>query len=238
MDWEMIIERNRERILTAIAPLLAVLGYDPRRAGEMPRHFYRSLLILLRPAESAVRRLIIIAAHGIVVKLKLSASRAFPAGLKLKLRLAEKDAERVAAFCLIDPLKRFAREGFEWAKEWQKEQVLPRISVPGFINPVFPGPKPIPFRDDPIDTAALVRRIRALKQALDNLPREAMRLARWKARGELARQGAVRRKPVRLSPFRPGFAPGFHRNEPDEIDTILADCHYFAVEAWRGADTS
>jgi hypothetical protein len=234
MDWPLIVERNRERLLAVLAPLFAVLGFDPRRA-DLPRHLYRALLITLRPAESAVRRLIIIAARGLVVK--LGASRGFPAGLGLKLRLAlEKDAERIPAFCLIDPLKRFALEDFEWAKDWEKVQILPRISVPGLIDPVFED-RFIPMRDDPIECAALRRRLRALKDALDNLPRHARRLARWKARGELARQGAVS-KPGRLSPFRPGFAPGYHRHEPDEIDVILGDCHYFAVEAWRGPDTS
>jgi hypothetical protein len=74
MDWPLILQRNRERLLAVLAPLFAVLGFDHRRRGEMPRHFYRSWLILLRPAESAVRRLIVIAARGIVVK--LSAARA------------------------------------------------------------------------------------------------------------------------------------------------------------------
>jgi hypothetical protein len=241
MDWEMIVERNRERLLAVLAPLLSVLGFDPRRRQEMPRHFYRSWLILLRPAESAVRRLIVIAARGIIVR--LGASRAFPAGLALKLRLAAKDAddERVPAFGLIDPLKRFAPDWFEWSKEWGKEwgkeQVIPRISVPGLFDPVFPEPTPIPLRDDPIDTSALLRRIAALKAALDNLPRQARRLALWKARRELARRAEVW-KPGRLSPLRSGFAPGYHRHKPEAIDEILADCHHFAVEAWRGPDTS
>ena len=78
MNWDEIVEATRARIIAAIAPLLAVLGYDPRRQGEMPRHFYRALLILLRPAESAARRLIVMAARGIVVKLRLGVSRAFP----------------------------------------------------------------------------------------------------------------------------------------------------------------
>ena len=242
MNWDEIVEQNRRRILAAIAPLLAVLGFDPRRRDEMPRHFYRALLILLRPAESAVRRLIIIAARGIAVKLGLSASRAFPKVLGPDPRIAQnRDAERIPAFCLIDPLKRFAPEGFEWSKEWGKEwgreQVMPRICVPGLFDPVFADPTPFPSRDDSIDTATLVRRIQALKSALDNLPREARRLARWRARRELARQ-AQSPKPGRLSPFRPGFAPGFHRSGRREIDVILGDCHYFAVEAWRGPDTS
>jgi hypothetical protein len=168
---------------------------------------------------------------------KLGGTRGFPAGLGAKLRLAlEKDLERIPAFCLIDPLKRFAPEDFEWAKDWEKEQVMPRISVPGLFDPVFTE-KFIPMRDDPVDCAALRRRLRALKEALENLPRHARRLARWKAKRELARQSAVI-KPGRVSPFRPGFAPGYHRHEREEIDVILGDCHYFAVEAWRGADTS
>jgi hypothetical protein len=232
MDWPLIIERNRERLLAVLAPLFAVLGFDPGRA-DLPRHMYRALLIILRPAESAVRRLIIIAARGLVAK--LSASRAFPAGLGLKLRSLEKDVERVPAFCLIDPLKRFAPQDFEWAKDWEKEQILPRISVPGLFDPVF-ADRFVPMKDDPIGCAALRRRLRALKEALDNLPRHARRLARWRARGELARQTAA--KPRRLSPFRPGFAPGFHRTNRQEIDEILADCHHFAVEAWKGPDTS
>ena len=241
MNWDEIIGRNRERLLIAIAPLLAVLGFDQRRREEVPRHFHRMLISLLRPAESAVRRLIIIAAIGIVVKLRLGASRAFPAGLAHKLKMAlEEEEERFPAFGLIDPLKRFAPQDFGWAQEWSqnwgKEQVLPRISVPGLFDPVFPQVTPVPNRDDPIGTAALLRRIRSLKDALDNLPRHAKRLARWKAKGELPRQPGMPHRPGRLSPFRPGLAPGKHVNEERDIDAILGDCHYFARLAW--ADTS
>jgi hypothetical protein len=176
MDWPLIIDRNRERLLAVLAPLFAVLGFDPRRA-DLPRHLYRAFLITLRPAESAVRRLIIIAARGLVVKLFATrASRAFPAGLCLN-----KDAERNPAFCLIDPLKRFAPEDFEWAKQWEKVQVMPRISVPGFIDPVFADTF-VPMKDDPIDCAALRRRLRALKAALDDLPRHGRRGASWRGR--------------------------------------------------------
>ena len=230
MDWNEIVEQNRGRILSAIAPLLAVLGFDPRRRDEMPRYFHRALLMLLRPAESAARRLIVMAARGIVVTLRLGVSCAFPKGLA-----RNNDPERVPAFLLIDPLKRFAPEGFGWSKEWGKDwgkvRSIPRISVPGFSDPVFSEPKPFPSRDDVIDTSALVRRIRSLKSALETLPRQALRLARWKARGELARKAAVW-KPGRLSPMRPGFAPGYHRTDRREIDRIMSDVHYFACEAW------
>ena len=111
MNWDDIIERNRERLLLAIAPLLAVLGFDQRRREEVPRHFHSFLMTLLRPAEFAVRRLIIIAAIGIVVKLRLGASRGFPAGLAQKFKKALEEEERFPAFPLIDPLEAFCAAG-------------------------------------------------------------------------------------------------------------------------------
>ena len=125
-----------------------------------------------------------------------------------------KDADRIPAFLLIDPLKRFAPEGFGWAEEWGKDwgavQILPRISVPGLSDPVFAEPAPFPSRDDIIDTGALVRRIAALKSALDNLPRQALRLARWKARGRAGAQGRCleTRPPEAHAPrLRAGLSP-------------------------------
>jgi hypothetical protein len=83
-----------------------------------------------------------------------------------------------------------------------------------------------------VASAALGRRVQALRSALDNLPRQARRLARWKAKREMERQ-AEKPKPGRLSPFRPGYAPGYHRSRPQEVDDILAECHHFAREAWE-----
>jgi hypothetical protein len=227
MDWDRVIERNSERLFAVVATLVSMVRvHGGGVAVFLPRYIYSAALTLLLPAESAVRRLIVIAARGLVLKPR--AGRAFPAGLALNT-----GAEPVPAFCLTDPLKRFAAQDFEW----RKVRVLPRISVPGLFDPVFIH-KPVSSEDDLIAAGALHRRLRALKQALETLPRQARRLARWKAKRELERQSGVRPKPVRLSPFRPGFAPGYRRSRPQEVDEILADCHYFAVEAWNGADTS
>jgi hypothetical protein len=226
MDWAMAIERNSEALFRVVASLVAMVRVKGGGvAAFLPRDIYSAALILLRPAESAVRRLIIMAARGIVVKLKLGPARAFPAGLSLN-----KDAERVPAFCLIDHLKRFAPEDFEWGKT--KAQVLPRISVPGLFDPVFPQ-QPALDNDDMVAAAALGRRVQALRFALDNLPQQAKRLARWKAKRDLERQSGAAHKPGRLSPFRPGYAPGYHRHKPQEVDDILSECHHFAREAWE-----
>jgi hypothetical protein len=230
MDWNRVIERNSERLFTVVATLVSMIRIKGGgMAAFLPRDIYSAALILLKPAESAVRRLIVIAARGIILKLRLGAARAFPAGLALN-----KDAARVPAFCLIDPLKRFAPEDFEWGKA--KAQEFPRISVPGLFDPVFPQ-QPVLDTDDMVASAALGRRVQALRFALDNLPRQAKRLARWKARRELERL-AEKPKPGRLSPFRPGFAPGYHRSKPQEMDDILSECHHFAREAWDAPDTS
>jgi hypothetical protein len=226
MDWNMAIERNSDALLRVVASLVAMVRVrGGGMAAFLPREVYSAALILLRPAESAVRRLIIMAARGLVVKLR--AARAFPAGLALHA-----SAERIPAFCLIDPLKRFAPEDFEWGKS--KAQEFPRISVPGLFDPVFPQ-QHLPT-DDMVASAALGRRVQALRFALDHLPQQARRLARWKAKRELARQSGA--KPGRLSPFRPGFAPGYRRSRPQEVDNILAECHHFAREAWDAPDTS
>jgi hypothetical protein len=229
MDWNRVIERNSERLFSVVATLVSMIRIKGGgMAAFLPREIYSAALILLKPAESAVRRLIIIAARGLAVKLRLGAARAFPKGLALN-----KSVDRVPAFCLIDPLKRFAPEDFEWGKA--KAQVIPRISVPGLFDPVFPQ-QPGLDTDDMVASAALGRRVQALRFALDNLPRQARRLARWKAKRELERQAGA--KPGRMSPFRPGFAPGYHRSKPQEVDDILSECHHFAREAWDAPDTS
>jgi hypothetical protein len=238
MDWDGIIERNAERLVAVLTELFALAGFGRGGTALLPRHVRRTVLALLRPAESALRRLIVIAARAIVVTISTGGvARAFPKGAAF-----ERDADRVAAFCLIDPLKRFAPE---WFEEEQTAplvfaQVLaqagPRISVPGLFDPVFPPARPVPaFRpapesDDLISPDALRRRLIAMRHALDNLPRQAMRLARWRARRALKKIG-------RLSPFRPGFAPGYQRQNHREIDLILADCHHYAQDAWYD-DTS
>ena len=73
MDWKQVIKRNREALAVVIAGLIALAGQwtvDPRvkpeddglRNDPIPRSVYRAILRILRPAESALRRLIVIVA--------------------------------------------------------------------------------------------------------------------------------------------------------------------------------
>jgi hypothetical protein len=66
MDWNAAIERNREALKRVLAMLVAMAELAGVRP-TLPRHLHRAVLRLLRPAEAAARRLVIVAARGMVV---------------------------------------------------------------------------------------------------------------------------------------------------------------------------
>ena len=65
MDWDLAIKRNSEALKGIIEVLFAMLGLaGDVRLERIPSSVYRAVLCVLHPAESAVRRLIVIAARG------------------------------------------------------------------------------------------------------------------------------------------------------------------------------
>ena len=79
-------------------------------------------------------------------------------------------------------------------------------------------------------SATLLARLAALKDALENLPRHARRLARALARRENIPHLKLRK------PLRPGPAPGYRKKPRLEIDEILHQCDWLARNTL--ADTS
>ena len=77
MDWDLAIKRNSESLNAIVVALFAMLG--EATASRIPRSLNSAVLLILRPAESAVRRLIVIAARGLVVK--VAPSRPMPLSL-------------------------------------------------------------------------------------------------------------------------------------------------------------
>ncbi|MFI0845455.1 hypothetical protein [Mesorhizobium sp. IMUNJ 23232] len=275
MDESGPIETNREalkRILVMLVGMAEMAG----GGATLPRHLYRAILRLLRPAESAARRLIIAVARGIVVVLpplrprkpkpKISDTVAAMRRLGLAVTLSKQDFARYEAECkaaerraarpraiclpLFDPPK----YPFRVRRRYVPGRGVPRISVPGFSEP-SPLPRP-PSPDDPIDAARLGLRLQALGAALDDLPKQAKRFARWKARCDAAvaemRQigsavivrGRTARGTVRFQRTRPlwlGRPPGGRLSpyDPDarrrsnirEVDEILAHAHALALDA-------
>lgn len=228
MDWDLVIKRKSEALDAVVAGLFAMLELSGEATvSRLPRAVYFAVLRVLRPAESAVRRLIVIAARGLVVK--VAPSRPMPKGHTI----TKGGGNRPPAFRLCD-----TRKGFPELREPRVKYAKhpPRILFFGpdsriddlWARPVAVPPPP---SDGMVSAARLNRRLQALKAALDDLPRQAKRLARWRQRRE-AMPG-----PVFKSPLRPGPPPGRRKRHIHEIDDILADCHWLAWDAMR-TDTS
>ena len=82
MDWDLAIKRNSEALVEIVADLFAMLGLVALTdtVSRLPWPTYRAVLRILRPAELALRRLIVVAARGLLVK--TGSSRPKPAGAK------------------------------------------------------------------------------------------------------------------------------------------------------------
>ena len=117
MDWDLAIKRNSEALNRIVAALFAMLGLDGvAPVGRIPQPLHRAVLRVLWPAESAVRRLIVIAARGLVVK--LAPSRPKPKGPIGK----GGGGSKPPSFQLFDQRKNFARPSWRKAR-----RVPPRI---------------------------------------------------------------------------------------------------------------
>lgn len=224
MDWTPVIERNRTALMGIVAAIAALLGGD----CPVARALRNAALALLRPAEAAARRLIVIAARGLAVP----PGAPFP-GAHVFHRTPQK-TESVPAFPLFDRWKRFG----------PLLRPLPPAGIPRIrsfwsgplLAPALPPAPPPPVvktadPDAPVDAARLRLRLASLEAALADLPRQARRLARRRARAAAAPDIVPR------SPLRPGRPPGHRRRADRDVDEVLRDCHALAREALR-SDTS
>jgi len=277
VDWRFMVERNAAALKRVLVSLVAMAepcvlfagtpSGEPlpsaksgantphgRPLGEwlrgitLPRHLRRAILRLLRPAEAAVRRLIVCAARDVTVDLgpprPRNASVGLPiargsnsTGIVLPRGFGSRQARGrrpVLTLPLVDPLHRFGR-----SRVRRLRGCVPRISVPGVtaLSPVTPWYPPDPL--DEVDATRLAERLHALDRALGDLPAQALRFARWRARRRRALAAGRRH---RSSPLRPGRAYGILRKgsvrPPHLVDEVLRDVHFFAVEEIGRLDTS
>ena len=228
MDWDLAIKRNSKALKGIIDVLFALLGLDGTDAAQrIPRSLHSAVLGVLRPAESAVRRLIVIAARNVVVK--LAPSRPMPKDIVLR----KGSGPSLPSFQLFDPPKRL--KPIRVMKFTRLEPRIRFIDYDPRICALFPTPRPVVEPPPPPDGLAsatrLHRRLQALKSALEDLPRQAKRLVRLQQR----RKASPWPKPT--LPLRSGHPPGYRRKPVHEVDEVLVACDWLAWEAMK-PDTS
>ncbi len=213
MDWtRRAIEANRKALLRIVAGLVVML--NGLSATVMTRREHLAVLAELRPAESALRRLIAILADGMTVT--VGKRRTLPVG---GIPKGKGTGERSPVFALFDPRKRVGPFVKRVSGYGPNIRDFDGGSAP---IPVVPEPSP----DDLVDAQRTCRRVQALQAALDDPHAQARRLARMLASG--------RTKYKRV--MRPGRPPG-HREPPSgvrwwyPVDEILADCQDLALYA-------
>ena len=211
MDWSLAISRNRDALRSIVAALFAMTGMvKGGMLTTLPRNLYLITLAILRPAESAVRRLIVIAANGLA--LSTSPLRGEVPGIAGR----RGDCPRTRAFQLFDPLKTFDPEAF-----WD---TLPQFeSGFGLTRSAYSSSEDT--SNPRLDATLLGQRLNAIMRALDTIPHQARRLIRWQAKRDAALKAF---RPTRLSPMRPGLPPGWRERRLHEVDDILRECHGLA----------
>jgi len=219
------IDLNRTAIARLVGGLFALLGLTAGAVPpRIPREVHRAILRVLRPAESAVRRLILVVSRSITVQ--ASSPRPMSAGI-----LRNGQSTPRPTFQLFDPRPPLRLQG----ASMPARRPQPRVSFfgDGEARTIAWGrerPRARAGREEAGENAAtrnsahLLRRLQALTAALEDLPRQARRLARALAR---------RRKSQRLKlkgVLRPGRAPGYRKRPVQEIDCLLHQCDWLARE--------
>ena len=256
VNWQAAIEKNRDALLRIADMLFALIGLNETAAvATLPRCTRNYVLRILRPAESAARRLIVVAARRIEITVRSSSERNGAPSNSVILGLDAKTSEAPSLLArthsvkpttatkaknlpLLDTLKRF-----DLAPRRRYATTIPRVrsladdALPVYMRVPDVPAKPLPSPDDPLDATRLCARMHALKAALNDLDKQAKRLARWQARRDLRREQPDS-KPGRISPMRPGWPPSYRKRPFHEIDYLLRECHSLAVWALKSPDTS
>jgi hypothetical protein len=249
MDWPLAIARNKDAMKQIIAALFTLAGLtSPRNRGEevraadrrgavtFPRHLIAAILLILRPAESAVRRLVLLAALCRKPGAACLSARHIDPGLAARMQALPKlpPAFRTPAFALLDPLISFDPDTI-WNAD-PTEHIRFQSSFDTGLDPAT-GFRTLPDSQQPVSAAAIVQRLHAISHALDTLPQQARRLLRWQKRRDVLLQGKTPYKPVRITPIRPGLPPGWRQRSVYEVDHVLRECHRLAMDVMNAPDT-
>jgi len=244
MIWstERKTEYYRLALLRVVMGLFASAGMvsDSSFLEKMPRNLRNAILLILRPAESAARRLIDVAARSLGEVTYLARPKSSTSGTK---GTGRKTGRRAPQFSLIDSRKFYAelypnaRQRPSKPKRDKSSEPQIQVRIAGFDGQpdfiIWSEPKALPMPDDEINAGAICRRLMALKLALEDLPAQAKRYV-W----EIAKRKAAPPGPSSRPPLRFGLPPGYRKKHIHEVDDILWECHCLVRREPPKPDTS
>jgi hypothetical protein len=286
-NWKRAVERYSDELSEIVAELIVMAGLQGVAfVDTLPRRLYFRILSILRPAEYAARRIILMAACKLEWNIKVVEAKkealtspqrgsegrvetggstpedlprtAKPGGMANRVSgvrsgrqcrpidndlsigatnarsESEGQGHRVPAFDLFDPAKDY---GKFFLTEAEYAALIKAREEARYL--------PVPYHspDEPVNAMSLSRRIRALADAMQNIDRHAIRLARWKARhmpngtkaGTVGLKHTSMRSLSRCQPLRIGQPPGWKKHPETAIEEVVKDTHILALDAW---DTS
>ena len=228
MNWNLALERNRDALAAIILALGAMLRAGIIGEGRITKILRKAILRILTPAESAVRRLIVIAAQGLKGPFSIGGwSLHWPGESRRR-----EDAITRLTFPLFERSKRAlppppAPKSIPRIRGFGDALCNPRLAV--LVKELAEPLPPPPLPDPSIDARRLYWRLEAVKNALADIPGQARRLVRLRALRAAAKKPD---KPLLSA----GNPPGHRKKRTHPIDDILAECQYFVGQAL--SDTS
>ena len=237
MNWALAIEHNHKLLLRNVAWLFTWLGLEVGESVEtMPRLKRLTALFVLRPSESAFRRVLLVAVFVRGVVGPIFKRRAAPSESSKRKTEGEKSARAaMLPFKLTDQRKpfdlypdkpKYASGPGPWITDpWSDDPIYDRSALYAYQERINCPP---PSSDDEESAKALCLRMNALMAALSDLDGQVLRMAKLHAR--IARQSRqVGKFPLRV--MRPGLPPGYRQRQKHEVDEVLAECHRLALMA-------
>ena len=236
MDWTLALKLNQEVLLRNVAWLFTWLKLEVGGAVEsLPRHKWLMVLFVLRPAESAFRRLVLVAVlvHGVSAPLALERAAQSQRSQR-KSGAAKRQRNAALPFKLTDQ-----RKPFDLFPDKPKfvQGPGPRVTDMWSDDPVFDRSDLYAWQErqnrepeEDISATSLCNRMNALMAGLQDLDAQAVRMAKLLARIK-QQKPKVGKFPLRV--MRPGLPPGYRQRQKHEVDEVLAECHRLALSAQR-----
>jgi hypothetical protein len=261
-DWVRCVERYTDTLTAIVAKMFVMAriapgeapGADPRER-TLPRYVWRAVMLLLVPAESAMRRLIIIAARGLVFEGRLPLRKPAGTGAEAAADAASGSEAEAGSETGESADAAESAEAPETSDACESADAAPRaplFSMPVFnmFDPMksfedyyraeldpdsvqpFPASLPDPVRFAPVGAVTLWRRLQALHFAVQDMPGSVQRYLRFIARRNFSLKTNTPLRPQRTGLMRGGYAPGYQKNKRarNEAHDLLRDVYLIAFD--------